>query len=272
MLPTPSTSHVPFERVYEPAEDSFLLLDTLSSEDERAFLQDRFSLPFQQERNSREPRTPLHSPVVAEVGTGSGVVLAFVNAHAQTMFGRSDILTIGIDVNVYACKATAETVRIAAQEQIQGRKPYGCYLGNLLGDLTSSLRSGIVDVLIFNPPYVPTPELPRLPFPKSAPQISHMPSFEDDSYLLSLSYAGGADGMEITNRLLDMLPVTLSPNGIAYILLSAQNKPNFVKETIRGWDSGWLVETVGSSGKKAGWEKLQIIRIWRNKSQHETKT
>jgi hypothetical protein len=24
------------------------------------------------------------------------------------------------------------------------------------------------------------------------------------------------------------------------------------------------VETVGSSGMKAGWEKLQVIRIWRN--------
>ena len=26
----------------------------------------------------------------------------------------------------------------------------------------------------------------------------------------------------------------------------------------------WRAETVGSSGKTAGWEKLQIIRIWRD--------
>lgn len=264
MLPTPSTGHVAFERVYEPAEDSFLLLDTLSSEAEKAFLQDRFGLPVLQERSPGETRTPEASPVVAEVGTGSGVILAFVNAHAQTIFGRSDILTVGVDINVYACKATEETVRIAAQEQSQQLKSPGHYLGNLVGDLTTPLRSGIVDVLVFNPPYVPTPELPSLPVAENASQIIQMPSFEDDSYLLSLSYAGGTDGMETTNRLLDTLPETLSQNGVAYILLSALNKPDFVKEQVRGWRPDWLVETVGSSGKKAGWEKLQIIRIWRN--------
>jgi release factor glutamine methyltransferase len=264
MLPTPSTGHVPLERVYEPAEDSFFLLDTLSSGAEKAFLQDRFRLPILQGRSPGETRTPEASPVVAEVGTGSGVILAFVNAHAQTIFGRSDILTVGVDVNVYACKATEETVRIAAQEQSQQLKSPGHYLGNLVGDLTTPLRSGMVDVLVFNPPYVPTPELPSLPVAENASQIIQMPSFEDDSYLLSLSYAGGTDGMETTNRLLDTLPETLSRNGVAYILLSALNKPEVVKEQVRGWRPDWLVETVGSSGKKAGWEKLQIIRIWRN--------
>ena len=256
MLPTPSTGHVPFERVYEPAEDSFLLLDTLSSEAEKAFLQNRFGLPLQRDRSSGETGTLETSPVVAEVGTGSGVVLAFVNAHAQTIFGRCDILTVGVDVNVYACKATEETVRIAAQEQVQQLKSPGHCLGNLVGDLTAPLRSGIVDMLIFNPPYVPTPELPSLPVAENASQITQISSFEDDSHLLSLSYAGGTDGMETTNRLLDTLPETLSQSGIAYILLSAQNKPDLVKEQIRGWGPDWLVETVGSSGKKAGWEKL----------------
>jgi release factor glutamine methyltransferase len=262
---------VPFERVYEPAEDSFLLLDTLSSNAEKAFLRNRFSLPPQQDQSYEKVGTALHSPIIAEVGTGSGVILAFVNAHAQTIFGRSDILTIGIDVNLYACKATTETIRIAAQEQIQKGKSRGYYLGTVLGDLTSPLRSGIVDVLIFNPPYVPTPELPGLPLTDSVFQTCTTPCFEDDSHFLSLSYAGGTDGMETTNRLLDMLPETLGQKGIAYILLSAQNKPDSVKQKIRGWDSTWMVETVGSSGNKAGWEKLQIIKIWRDLHTHESK-
>jgi len=272
MLPTPSTGHVPFQRVYEPAEDSFLLLDTLSSEAEKAFLQHRFGLPLLQVRNSEEAMTPVPSPVVVEVGTGSGVVLAFVNTHAQAIFGRSDVFTVGVDVNIYACKATEETVRIAAQELNEQLKSPGHYLGNLVGDLTTPLRSGMVDVLIFNPPYVPTPELPSLPAAENASRITYTPSFEDDSHLLSLSYAGGTDGMETTHRLLDILPETLSQSGIAYILLSAQNKPDFVKEQIRGWGPDWLVETVGSSGKKAGWEKLQIIRIWRNLPRHGSRS
>ena len=115
----------------------------------------------------------------------------------------------------------------------------------------------MVDVLVFNPPYVPTPDLPALPEGKG-----RLSSFEEDSHLLALSYAGGADGMETTDRLLDALPEILSPDrGCAYILLCAQNKPDKVKERISAWGAAWKVETVGRSGKKAGWEKLQIIRI-----------
>lgn len=256
MLPTPSTDHVAFERIYEPAEDSYLLLDTLSSEGERSFLRQRFAstLPLGTAGGSAP------SPLVVEIGTGSGVVISFVHAHAEIIFGRSDVLTAGVDVNRYACAATEETVRVAEREQVSQNSSHGSYLGNVLGDLASPLRTGIVDVLIFNPPYVPTPDLPALPDDLDRVGV---PTYEDDSHLLSLSYAGGADGMETTDRLLDDLPNILSKDrGCAYILLCAQNNPVQVKERIRNWGVGWAVETVGISGKKGGWEKLQIIRIW----------
>ena len=51
--------------------------------------------------------------------------------------------------------------------------------------------------------------------------------------------------------------------GVGYVLLCAQNKPEAVKQQIRDWGSGWQAETVGKSGKKAGWEKLHIVRIWK---------
>jgi len=256
MLPTPSTDHVAFERIYEPAEDSFLLLDTLSSETEKAFLREHFSNPIQ------GCRKPLPSPFVVEIGTGSGVVISFLDAHAETIFGREDVVTAGVDVNRFACKATVETVKVADREQAVKQIAHGFYLGNILGDLTAPLRGGMVELLIFNPPYVPTQDLPALP--QVLEQLDKEPSYEDDSHLLSLSYAGGSDGMETTNRLLGDLPNVLSlDRGCAYILLCAQNKPEQVKEQIREWGPGWAVETVGRSGKKGGWEKLQIIRIWR---------
>ncbi|KAG0650773.1 eRF1 methyltransferase catalytic subunit MTQ2 [Hyphodiscus hymeniophilus] len=254
MLPTPSTSHVAFDRIYEPAEDSFLLLDTLSSPPEKAFLHERFNPPNTTDGNSSP------SPLVVEIGTGSGVVLSFVHAHAEIIFGREDILTAGVDVNRYACEATSQTIIIAEQEQKREGKSHGLYLGNIVGDLTSPLREGMVDVLIFNPPYVPTPDLPALP---QGEVKEGLPSFEDDSKFLELSYAGGADGMETTSRLLDALPAILSERGCAYLLLCAQNRPELVKDKMRGLGGQWKAETVGSSGKKGGWEKLQIIRIWR---------
>jgi release factor glutamine methyltransferase len=258
MLPTPSTSHVPYERVYEPAEDSFLLLDTLSSESERTFLHERFS-----PTSAGPALKDCPSPLVVEIGTGSGVVLSFLHAHTKKILGRHDVFTAGVDVNQFACKATEETVRVAELEQQMQALSHGFYLGNILGDLTSSFKPGVVDLLIFNPPYVPTLELPGLP----DEEIKTVTTYEDDSHLLSLSYAGGKDGMGITNRLLQSLPEVLNrTRGCAYVLLCAQNKPETVKEKIKSWGSAWAVETAGATGKKGGWEKLQILRISRIQS------
>ncbi|KAK2626065.1 hypothetical protein QTJ16_004327 [Diplocarpon rosae] len=248
MLPTPSTSHVSFERVYEPAEDSYLLLDTLSSDSEKAFLHERFTRNFA-------------SPLVVEIGTGSGVVISFLHAHADAILGHSNILTLGVDVNRFACKATEQTIVVAEKDQAMQGVSCGFYLGNVLGDLALSLKPGEVDILVFNPPYVPTTELPGLPEGLGLEDTS---SYADDSHLLSLSYAGGSDGMETTNRLLQSLDLILDKQrGCAYILLCAQNQPEKVKQKIQDWGSEWAVDTVGTSGMKAGWEKLQIVRIWR---------
>lgn len=241
MLPTPDTSHVLFSTIYEPSEDSFLLLDTLSSASETAWLHHRFSQ---------------QTPLVVEVGTGSGVVIAFLTANAEHIFGRP-ILSGGVDVNINACRATTETVMKAVREQ----KSESCYGGSVNGDLIACLRPGSVDVLVFNPPYVPSEELPALP----SLERHYRDNFERDSHLLALTTDGGVAGMETTNRLLAQLPEVLGTNGVAYVLLCAQNKPEAVKSWIvEDLPNGpWLVETVGSSGKKGGWEKLQIVRIWR---------
>ncbi|MCJ1474192.1 S-adenosylmethionine-dependent methyltransferase [Lambiella insularis] len=254
MLPTPSTAHVDINRIYDPAEDSYLLLDTISAPTEIEFLNRRF--------NSGHAST-LVTPLVVEVGPGSGVILAFITANAKTLFGRTDLITSGVDINEYACQATVETVKRAC---MSSTAVCGTFLGAIRGDLTASLRPGSVDVLVFNPPYVPTSELPTAEYPKSKDGfVTHAKheTFSEDSHLLSLSFAGGKDGMEVTNRLLEQLPYALSMNGVAYLLLCRQNKPEEVISRIRAWGAHWAVETVRRSGKAAGWEKLQVIRIWR---------
>lgn len=270
MLPTPDTSHVSYSRVYEPAEDSFLLLDTLSSPSETAFLQQRFgALGHDGGDNRLAPPPP---PLVVEVGTGSGVVVSFVHAHAQPIFGTRGVLTLGVDLNAFACAATAAT---AARATADNPTTHGMFLGAVRGDLVASLRPGSADVLVFNPPYVPTDDLPAQDHERLTAQgavdagtdggtMTASARFDRDSYLLSLSYAGGRDGMEITDRLIEALPGALSARGCAYLLLCAGNKPEDVKARIRGFGPTWRVLTVGDSGKQAGWEKLQIIRIWRD--------
>lgn len=267
MLPTPSTSHIDVDRVYEPAEDSFLLLDTLSSPEETAFLQQRFN-------HQSRLQYQTASPLVLEIGAGSGVVLAFITAHAQELFGRAQILTLGADVNTFACAATVETVRKACAETVNGqigRVSQAVFLTTVQADLGSAVRPHSIDVLVFNPPYVPSAELPELTRSETADRRSNLSStsanegrFEENSHLLSLSYAGGKDGMEVTNRLLDQLPDLLSlDRGTAYILLCKQNKPEQVMERVRHWGSSWAVDVPGQSGRTGGWEKLKVLRIWR---------
>ena len=286
MLPTPSTSHVDFNHIYEPAEDSFLLLDTLASASEAQFLTHRFGVGVggRSVADNPPPPSPSPSPVILEVGTGSGVVLAFLTANAREIFGRGDVLTLGTDINRHACLATERTVWGA----------YGGGGGTCLGDnekananantskfqfhavlnadLAAPIRPGGVDLLLFNPPYVPTPELPQLPTSSSSrasshggePSVAFRAKFEQDSNMLALSYAGGADGMEVAGRLLEQLPDLLSSGrGVAYVLFCKQNRPDEIVRRIREWGPEWAVDVVGRSGKTAGWEKLQVLRIWR---------
>ena len=266
MLPTPSTSHVDLDRVYEPAEDSFLLLDTLSSPAEVEYLQQRFTAQIDGKLSP--------SPLILEVGTGSGVVLAFITAHARAMFGRTDVLSLGVDINSVACEGTKQTVFRACKEAANVPGGHGkssssaLLLASLNADLTTSLRSGMVDMLVFNPPYVPTSELPAPPTMSTGDegQNNKMKGnrLDTDSDLLSLSYAGGVDGMEVTNKLLNQLPSLLSSErGMAYIMLCKQNKPEEVVQRVREWGSSWSVAVVGRSGRTGGWEKLQILRICR---------
>lgn len=199
------------------------------------------------------------------------MVLAFATAHAEALFGRVDVAAVGTDVNVFACAGTAQTVRGAVGDVREGGKAGGVWLDAVNGNLGGALRAGCVDVLLFNPPYVPSEDVPSPPEPPMEDQaegkapLSKHAMFERDSKCLALATDGGVDGMEVTNQLLEQIPSVLSPRGIAYVLLCAQNRPEEVKQRIRGWGDGneWEVETVHESGKQAGWEKLQIIRIAR---------
>uniref|UniRef100_A0A1A7YH56 Methyltransferase HEMK2 n=1 Tax=Iconisemion striatum TaxID=60296 RepID=A0A1A7YH56_9TELE len=124
---TPLYSHAgrgDFRDVYEPAQDSFLLIDALEKDAERL--------------------RRLSPCVCLEVGSGSGVVSAFL----ASVVGPSAVY-ICTDVNPAAAGCTATTAscnRVSLQP--------------VLTDLAEGLMPrlcGLVDVLLFNPPYVVTP-------------------------------------------------------------------------------------------------------------------
>ena len=115
----PSLDHATFvdwNHVYEPSEDTFLLLDALFA--------DRAAL-----RTSR---------VIVEIGPGSGVVSTYL---AKLTHNK----VLAVDVNEAACALTKRTA-----------EANGARVDVMRGDLCGALRSSSVDALVFNPPYVPT--------------------------------------------------------------------------------------------------------------------
>ncbi|XP_069620797.1 methyltransferase N6AMT1 [Ranitomeya imitator] len=126
MLPTPVHSHVgrgEFTDVYDPAEDTFLLIDAL-------------------EKEAEELKSGVE--ICLEIGCGSGVVSAF----AASLIGpRAWYLCT--DVNPTAALCTMETARANT-----------VHIDPITTDLVSGLLprlQGHIDLLLFNPPYVVTP-------------------------------------------------------------------------------------------------------------------
>ncbi|KAJ2843893.1 HemK methyltransferase member 2 [Coemansia erecta] len=130
-LPTPSTTHLgqkKYETVYEPAEDTYLLLDAL--EGDRLQLQEQMPT------------------ICVEIGSGSGCVSAFL---AQVL-NPHRALILSTDINPAANMATQETIASNkcdshASDQIRTR----------FVQAMDARLCGKIDVLLFNPPYVVTP-------------------------------------------------------------------------------------------------------------------
>ncbi|KAI5970416.1 MTQ2 [Candida margitis] len=219
MLSTPITKNLDYDKVYEPSEDSFYLLDC-----------------FEEEKEYLEAKFKDRVPVITEIGTGSGIVTTFILQNIV-----HDGIYISTDVNPNACKSVLETV--------QYNCPTAAHLvDSTQMDLTSAIRQHTIDLLVFNPPYVPASEVPEIP------------ASDEDATWLDLALLGGEDGMIVTWKVLNNLEHILSSDGVAYILFCARNKPDSVADLMR--QRGWNVDVI--INKKAGWEVLSILRFVRS--------
>lgn len=117
--------------------------------------------------------------VVVDVGTGTGYV-----GHAIRDGTGADV--VGVDINPVACDRAAET----GIEVVRG-------------DLVSAIGSGSVDVVVCNPPYLPTT-------PDTIP-----------SDWLSVATAGGPTGRAVVEDLLIDVDRVLRPGGRVYLLVSS---------------------------------------------------
>ncbi|OCB91164.1 hypothetical protein A7U60_g1572 [Sanghuangporus baumii] len=189
-LPTPDLSHLThedYERVYEPAankEDTFILLDALEADVEELL--------------EAKPR------ICLEIGSGSGCVSTF----AAKILGPSECLYLCTDINKHAARCTHLTGR-------QNNVTLDPVLSSLSDAFNQRFRKcGGVDLLIFNPPYVPTADEEAL-------------NAQGDADIAG-AWAGGKLGMEITNQVLNN--DILSHSGRFYLVAVKQNDVPSIQE------------------------------------------
>ncbi|XP_055379474.1 methyltransferase N6AMT1 [Condylostylus longicornis] len=125
-METPIYSHLTerdYENVYEPSEDTFLLLDAIEND-------------LQYIENILQPN------VCLEIGSGSGII---ITSLAKRLHKFS--VCLATDINNYACQMTKKT---AAKNFT--------HVDAINTNLADCFRNNIFDLVIFNPPYVATSE------------------------------------------------------------------------------------------------------------------
>ncbi|KAJ7124725.1 S-adenosyl-L-methionine-dependent methyltransferase [Mycena crocata] len=219
MIPTPDLSHLraeDYEHVYEPAEDTFILLDALEQD--------------------AEALTSLRPRISLEIGSGSGCVSSFLGSIA----GATAVLYLCTDINSYACKCSIAT-------GIQNKVPLELVNTSLAHPFLSRLHKS-VDVILFNPPYVPTMD----------DEASGAQSDRD----IQGSWAGGRAGMQVTDEFLSQVDDLLSSQGRFYLVAVAQNN---IPDIQRRMHENYALESQVVLQRRAGREHLSVVRFTRTR-------
>ncbi|RIB10856.1 S-adenosyl-L-methionine-dependent methyltransferase [Gigaspora rosea] len=172
--------------------------------------------------------------ICLEIGSGTGCVSTFLGQ----LLGDGSTLLLCTDINPFA---TAITVKTAIRNSI--------HLDAITTNLTSGLLPRLyhkVDILCFNPPYVVT-------------------SSEDvnSKNFIERAWAGGIYGREVIDRMLPLANDLLSSNGVFYLLVISDNKPDEICE--RMWRD-YKFQFKISASRLAGREKQFILKFWRNQT------
>lgn len=199
-------------QVYEPCDDSYALVDAL--------LADRTKL------------LEHHPTICMEVGCGSGYVITslalILGSEAKNAF------YFATDVNPHAATVTRETL-----------EAHGVHAELVTTNIASGLEkrlSGLVDVMVVNPPYVPTPDE------------------EVGSLGLSSAWAGGENGRSVIDKILPVADNLLSDKGWLYMLFLAANDPLQICLQMR--DKGYGAKIVVQRSTEE--ETLHVIKFWRD--------
>jgi HemK-related putative methylase len=131
MIPDPII-HNPFENVYSPSDDSFLILD---------FIRNNISQEFFDEIPIKDIKT------ILDLGTGTGIVAIYLE---QLGIFQSQVYASDILLNAIKCAQMNEK-----RNNIENKIKY--IHSDLFENFPNHLKNSF-DIIIFNPPYLPSIE------------------------------------------------------------------------------------------------------------------
>jgi release factor glutamine methyltransferase len=220
-------SRTDYQTVYEPAEDTYLLLDALLHE----FEQGVFDVPRMRDNEEEEDDTF----VVLEIGCGTGVPSVWFRQQWAQRYPNCPLRSIVTDINPRALQVavqtdecnnwtTTTTTTTGTDGTSINTTPHNqlCSMEIIHCDLATALLekyAASIDVILFNPPYVVTPDDEVVDFSRT----TLIDMKDNDSSIIAAAWAGGFRGRRVLDRALPQLQHLL--RGTAYVVTVDDNQP-----------------------------------------------
>ncbi|KAG2375394.1 hypothetical protein C9374_010017 [Naegleria lovaniensis] len=235
----PDMSHMrssDFKLVYEFNDDTYLLVDAL----EKDYIHSHLIASLENSNTKLK--------FCLEIGCGSGYVTTFVYKLLNSSYEQY-LKSTGVsfcllctDINPNAAAMTRKTFERNVE---QNPKHVPFLFDVVLSDFASAFEKRLknkIDLLIFNPPYVPC-------------ERDEM-GFND----VRAAYAGGENGREVIDRFLPMVKNILSPNGVFYFVLIEDNNPQEIMKLMSQEEYGSFKSSVILKKRIQG-EHLYIVKF-----------
>lgn len=178
-----------------------------------------------------------------EIGSGSGCAITFL---ARALHPHA-LACVATDLNPRAACATLRT----AERNLTS-------VDAVLTSLTDGLPRGrrLFDVVLFNPPYVPTESVCPL---AEAPCRQRVASCDPEA-LLEAAWAGGPNGRYWIDQVMPRIDGLLSPRGVFYMIVLDANMPKQLMDWAR---DKWRLDSHMVMKRSAGVEALGVLKFWR---------